>query len=218
MTLAIFDLDHTLICEDSDNMWGEFVCAQGLVDAEQYGKKNEQFYQDYKDGSLDAQAYLRFVAEPLSRLSMDQLAVLHQQFMLERVMAVMQEKAQALLQKHRDQNHTLMIITATNHFITQPIAEFLKVDYLLAAELEIKDGHYTGEPFGVPTFKEGKVIRLQQWLEENKRSIDGAYFYSDSHNDLPLLKLVEHPVAVDPDDTLRQYAIEHDMPIISLRD
>lgn len=218
MTLAIFDLDHTLLSDDSDNMWGDFIVEQGLVDEESYAKQNEQFYQDYKTGRLDAIAYLNFVAKPLSQIEPEILSKLHHQFMREKVEPVILAKGLALLDEHRQKGDLLMIITATNRFITGPIAERLGVDVLIAADLEVKEGRYTGKPSGVPTFKEGKVIRLQQWLKDNEQQLEGAYFYSDSHNDIPLLKLVEHPTAVDPDDKLREFAKQQKMPVITLRD
>ena len=218
MTLAIFDLDHTLLCDDSDNMWGDFIVEQGLVDGPSYSQRNQQFYQDYKNSSLDANAYLTFVAQALSQFEPASLVELHRQFMHEKVMPVILNKGRELLQQHRQQGHVLMIITATNRFITGPIAAELGVDVLIAADLEMKAGRYTGQPKGVPTFKQGKVIRLEQWLSENDSELAGAYFYSDSHNDLPLLELVDNPVAVDPDEKLKAFAEANSIPIISLRD
>jgi HAD superfamily hydrolase (TIGR01490 family) len=218
MTLAIFDLDHTLLSDDSDNMWGDFIVERGLVDGPSYSEKNERFHQDYKNGCLDARQYLSFVAEPLSRQKPEALAELHREFMLEKINPVILQKGRVLLEKHRQQGHLLMIITATNRFVTAPIAEALGVDVLIAAELAMEHGRYTGQPCGTPTLGEGKVIRLKEWLEEHDEDLTGAYFYSDSHNDIPLLKVVDNPVAVDPDDTLRQFAEENAMPLMSLRD
>lgn len=218
MALAIFDLDNTLISGDSDNLWGDFIVEQGLVDEKSYAQQNEKFFQDYKMGSLDAIAYLNFVAKPLSNLEAATLKNLHKQFMQEKIEPVVLAKGLALVDKHRQKGDLLMIITATNRFITEPIAKRLGVDVLLAADLEMKDGRYTGKPTGVPTFKEGKVVRLKQWVKENDEQLSGACFYSDSHTDIPLLELVDHPVVVDPDDKLRAFAEHSGMPIISLRE
>lgn len=217
MPLAIFDLDNTLLGDDSDYLWGQFIIEQGLVDEESYSEGNERFYQDYVRGDLDIYAYLAFVAEPLKRYSQAQLDSLHQQFMAAKIEPVILEKGRELLAEHRRQGHQLMIITATNSTITAPIAKALGVEVLLAPELEVVDGYITGEVIGTPTFQQGKVSRLQQWLAQHGGDLGGAFFYSDSHNDLPLLKVVDNPVAVDPDDTLRAYAQANGMPIISLR-
>lgn len=217
-TLAIFDLDNTLINGDSDHSWGEFLVEQGLVDTAWYQQENDRFYQQYQEGTLDNDAYLEFVLKPLSQHSIEQLNQWHQQFMQEKVLPMMQDKAKALLQKHRDQGHFLLIITATNAFITRPIAESLGVDAMLATEPEIIDQCYTGRYTGTACFHQGKVVRLQQWLKETGYSLEGSYFYSDSHNDLPLLKVVDNPVVVDADPILTAYAEQHQWPIISLRD
>lgn len=217
MTLAIFDLDNTLIADDSDNLWGQFVCEQGLVDAQDYGRKNEQFYEDYKAGELDIDAYLRLALSPLAGQAPETLARWHDQFMRDKIEPLFLPKAQALIDSHREQGHELLIITATNRFITEPIAQRLGIDELLACEGEIVDGRYTGEPAGIPSFGEGKVVRLHQWLEGRDTDLAGAWFYSDSHNDLPLLEIVDNPVAVDPDDTLRATALERAWQVLSLR-
>lgn len=217
VSLAIFDLDNTLIGGDSDHAWGEFLIAQGLVDERSYRRANDGFYHDYQRGELDIEAYLRFALAPLTRYSHAQLQTLHQQFMREVIATLQLPKAQQLLQTHRERGDFLLIITATNAFITAPIAASLGVDALLASEAEIVDGRYTGEPRGIPCFQHGKVERLQQWLRDSDHNLAGSSFYSDSHNDLPLLELVEHPVAVDPDPTLEQIAASRGWPIISLR-
>lgn len=217
MTLAIFDLDNTLIADDSDNLWGEFIVEQGLVDPDSYGSANDQFYEDYKSGSLNIFAYLEFVAQALSGFDEQELEVLHAKFMEEKINAVMLPKAEALLESHKAKGHTVMIITATNTFITEPIAKALGVDIILGADLERINGRFTGKVVGIPTFKEGKVKRLNQWLSEKNESMEGAYFYSDSHNDLPLLEIVENPVAVDPDETLLLAAKDKGFSVISLR-
>ena len=218
MTLAIFDLDNTLLGGDSDNLWGQFVCERGLVDGEDFAARNEQFYADYKAGVLDIDAYLRFALATLVGHSREELDAWHRDFMASKIEPILLPKAEQLLDSHRLQGHEMLIITATNEFITRPIAQLLGVPELIACQGEIVDGRYTGEPRGVPSDHAGKVTRLQAWLAERNASLAGAYFYSDSHNDLPLLELVDNPVAVDPDDRLRAYAIKKGWPVISLRD
>ena len=218
MGLAIFDLDNTLIAGDSDYAWGEFVVEQKIVDSEDYRQKNHQFYLDYQNGGLDIYAYLEFVFEPLSRIPRDELDTLHQQFMREVIDDMRLPAATHLLQRHRSRGDRLLIISATNRFIVEPICHSLGVTEVLASEPEIKDGQYTGKVAGIPTFQDGKVTRLQQWLEAENEHMDGAYFYSDSINDLPLLLEVDNPVVVDPDEKLRAEAVQRDWPIITLRD
>jgi len=217
LTLAIFDLDNTLIAGDSDHAWGEFLIEQGLVDATAYRAANDQFYAEYVSGALDIQAYLRFALQPLSRFSADQLSALHKAFFNAKIQAMMLPKARELIESHRAQGHRLLIITATNRFITAPIAQSLGIEDLLASDGEMQAGRYTGEPEGIPCFQEGKVKRLTQWLEAENENLQGSYFYSDSVNDVPLLETVAHPCAVDPDDRLRDVALERNWPIISLR-
>ncbi|MEM9254347.1 MAG: HAD family hydrolase [Pseudomonadota bacterium] len=218
MALAIFDLDNTLIAGDSDNLWGKFLCDEGLVDAESYSRHNDQFYSDYQAGTLDIDAYLRFALSSLIGVSAAQRNHWHQSFMQRMIEPILLPAANTLLEKHRKAGDELLIITATNRFITEPIAALLGVDNLIACEGEIIDGVYTGKPAGTPSYADGKVVRLQRWLKGREIELNGAWFYSDSHNDLPLLKIVDHPVAVDPDDTLREIALKRDWTIISLRD
>lgn len=218
MTLAIFDLDNTLLGGDSDHAWGDFLVEAELVDGESHRRQNDQFYQDYLNGELDIHRYHRFALSPVAGRPQEEVAAWRARFMDTRIKPLYQRKAEELLASHREQGHTLMIITATNRFITELIAEAMGIEHLLATEPEVVDGRYTGNIVGIPTFQDGKVKRLQEWLEEHGESLDGAWFYSDSHNDLPLLKQVDNPVAVDPDPTLEQYAREQNWPIISLRD
>ena len=218
MTLAIFDLDNTLLGGDSDNLWGQFLCERGLVDGEDFAARNDQFYADYQAGTLDIEAYLRFALSNLVGLSPRELRARHSDFMRSKIEPILLPKAEKLLAKHRQQGHQLLIITATNEFITRPIAELLGVTELIACEGEKVNGRYTGEPRGVPSYHAGKVTRLNTWLELHDISLDGAFFYSDSHNDLPLLELVDNPVAVDPDDILQARAETEGWPVISLRD
>ncbi|WP_054641770.1 HAD family hydrolase [Halomonas sp. KX33721] len=218
MSLAIFDLDNTLLSIDSDHAWGEFLVEQGAVDPVAYREANERFLADYNAGTLDMAAFLEMALKPLAENTPEQLAAWHQQFMASKIEPHILPKAEELLARHRTKGDTLLIITATNRFITGPIAERLGVDDLIAVEPEMIDGRYTGRVDGVPSYREGKVTRLQAWLEAQDLTMDGAWFYSDSHNDLPLLEKVDHPVAVDPDDTLRQVAEERNWRIMSLRD
>ena len=218
MSLAIFDLDNTLLSIDSDHAWGEFLVEQGAVDPVAYREANERFLADYNAGTLDMAAFLEMALKPLAENTPEQLAAWHQQFMASKIEPHILPKAEELLARHRTKGDTLLIITATNRFITGPIAERLGVDDLIAVEPEMVNGRYTGRVDGVPSYREGKVIRLQAWLEAQDLTMDGAWFYSDSHNDLPLLRKVDNPVAVDPDSALDQVAEERNWRIMSLRD
>ena len=217
VTLAIFDLDNTLIGGDSDHLWGQFVCEQHLVDGDDFARRIDQFYADYQRGTLDIDAYLRTVLSTLKGHSLAQLNAWHRAFMDSKIKPIMLPAASALIADHRRRGHELLIITATNRFITAPIAAALGVDNLVACEAEMVDGLYTGEPSGIPSYQAGKVTRRHDWLQGRGISLEGSWIYSDSHNDLPLLELVDNPVAVDPDDTLRARAVELGWPVISLR-
>ncbi|MEP1213550.1 MAG: HAD family hydrolase [Marinobacter sp.] len=217
MTLAIFDLDNTLLAGDSDHAWGEFLVEESIVDAEEYRQANDRFYQEYLNGELDIMRYLSFALQPLARHDMKQLMAWREQFVEKKIRPMMQASATELLNSHRDQGHTLLIITATNRFVTEPVAELLGIEHLIATEPELVNGRYTGAVAGVPSFQDGKVTRLHDWLESTGESLDGAWFYSDSHNDAPLLRKVANPVAVDPDPTLECIAKENGWKIMSLR-
>lgn len=217
VTLAIFDLDNTLIGGDSDHLWGQFASERGLVDNEDFAQRGDQFYADYRAGTLDIDAYLRHALSSLVGHTPQQLQAWHSEFMAEKIAPIMLPKAAALIADHRARGHALLIITATNRFVTAPIAHALGIDNLIACDAEVVAGRYTGNPSGIPSFQHGKVTRLRSWLAEHQLTLDDAWFYSDSHNDLPLLELVDHPVAVDPDDTLRATADQRGWPVISLR-
>ncbi len=217
MSLAIFDLDNTLLGDDSDYLWGQFLVQQGLVDGEFYTRENQRFYKDYQTGRLDILEFLAFSLKPLSEHSREKLDALHRQFMQEVIAPVMLPAARLLLEKHRAQDDILLIITATNRFITGPIATALGVENLLATEPEIIDGRYTGQVSGTPCFQAGKVERLKTWLRDNQQNLANSWFYSDSHNDLPLLEQVTHPVAVEPHESLAHHATARGWPVISLR-
>lgn len=218
MALAIFDLDNTLLGGDSDHAWGEFACELGLVDADSFGRANDAFYQDYLAGELDIHAYLRHALSPIAGEPRERIDAWHRQFMAEKVEPMILPRGLELIEQHRAAGDELLIITATNRFITGPIAERLGIPELLACEGEIIDGRYTGEPTGIPSYAEGKVTRLEQWLEKRDMTLDGSVFYSDSHNDIPLLEAVEKAVAVDPDERLADHARSRGWEIISLRD
>lgn len=216
MALAIFDLDNTLLTGDSDYLWGRFLVEQGLVDGDHYERENQRFYDAYKAGTLDIFEFLAFSLKPLAEHDMETLNGWHRQFMEQMIAPLIQAPAQALVEKHRQQGDTLLIITATNHFVTAPIAAAFGIDNLLATDAEIVDGRYSGGVAGTPCFQHGKVERLDSWLAETRHNLEGSWFYSDSHNDLPLLEKVTHPVAVDPDQQLADSATERGWPIISL--
>lgn len=216
--LAIFDLDNTLLNGDSDHAWGEFLIAQNLVNGKEHKQINDGFYENYREGNLNIDSYLKFVLQSIAGKTPDELAPLHQQFMQEIITPMLQKKALTLLEKHKSAGDYLLIITATNDFITTPIAHKLGVDDILASNAEIIAGRYTGQPTGTPCFQEGKVTRLKQWLKDHSFDLQQAYFYSDSFNDVPLLEVVGHPVAVDADEKLLMHAAKNHWDVISLRD
>ena len=218
MALAIFDLDNTLLNGDSDYLWGKFLAQQGRVDTEHYEKENQRFYDEYVAGTLDIFEFLEFSLAPLSQINMGELTELHNRFMDKCIRPLITTQSRALIQKHIQQNDTLLIITATNLFITAPIAKELGIPNILATDPEIIDNRYTGKVYGTPCFREGKVERLTTWLKETGDNLTDSCFYSDSHNDLPLLEVVKKPIAVDPDETLRSHAEMKDWDIISLKD
>ena len=218
MKLALFDLDNTLLDGDSDYEWAQFLIEEGVLHADEYNAKNDWFYERYKDGTLDINEFLDFQLKPIARRPRAQLDAWHSQFMQRRIRPIILPKAPELLARHGDA--LTAIVTATNRFITQPIASELGVSNLLATDIEEgPDGVFTGKPRGTPTFREGKIRRVRDWLGERGARLEDyeSWFYSDSLNDLPLLELVTHPVAVDPDATLRAQAAERGWPIISLR-
>lgn len=217
MRLALFDLDNTLLGGDSDHAWGDWLCERGILDGATYKARNDAFYQDYLAGRLNITDYLNFTLAIFGRTEMAHLDAWHREFMAECIEPIILPKALALLDKHRAAGDKLVIITATNRFVTAPIAERLGVDTLLATECEMVDGRYTGRTTDVPCFKEGKVTRLNRWMQENGFTLDGATFYSDSMNDLPLLEQVSYPVAVDPDPNLLAEAQKRGWPVMSLR-
>lgn len=220
MNLALFDLDNTLLEGDSDHAWGEFLCERGAVDRAEYEARNNEFFAHYKAGTLDNIAFLEFVLAPLARIPRNTLDALHADFMQSHVRSMMLPQGQALVKKHLDAGDLVAIVTATNAFVTAPIARAFGVQTLIATVPAQENGHFTGKPRGTPAFREGKVERVEDWLETqalNWQSFAESWFYSDSLNDLPLLEHVTHPVAVDPDPTLRAHAESTGWPVISLR-
>lgn len=220
MDLVLFDLDNTLLAGDSDYQWGQFLIEEGILDREHHFAQTEQYYQDYKDGNLDILAFLEFQLKPLATYPRVQLNAWHDRYMVRKIRPMMTEKSLALVEKHKQKGDLLVVITATNSFVTAPIARAFGVDNLIATDPEQVGGEYTGRVSGVPSFKQGKVTRLLQWLEargQRLQSFDATWFYSDSHNDLPLMKLVDHPVAVDADPILTEHARANSWPLISLR-
>jgi len=217
VSLAIFDLDNTLLGGDSDYLWGQFLVENGIVDRKYYEEANARFYEDYKNGTLDIVKFLEFALSPLADNQPHALHRWRAAFIEEKIKPLLLPAAAALIEKHRSAGDIPIIITATNRFVTEPIAQLYGIECLIATTPELKNGHYTGRFVGTPCFREGKVQRLKEWLAENDHDLTGSWFYSDSHNDLPLLSLVGFPVAVDPDEALGAYAIQNRWPIISLR-
>lgn len=218
MHLAIFDLDNTLLDGDSDYLWGRFMGEMGVVDREVYEQGNRRFYEQYQAGTLDIHAFVRFSLTPLRQRPMDELLRLRERFIDAVIRPVVLPAARQLVDSHRRRGDELLIITATNAFVTAPIAELLGVPHLLATEPAMAEGHFTGEIAGTPSFREGKIARLRAWLAEREAAFNHTWFYSDSHNDLPLLEAVQHPVAVDPDEALRSTAEQRGWPVVSLRE
>ena len=220
MELVLFDLDNTLLAGDSDFEWAQFLISKGVLDKEVYEARNQQFYDQYKAGTLDIFEFLDFQLKPLARHSRAQLDAWHREFMDTRVRPMMTPKAQALVKQHLDSGAVVAIVTATNSFVTGPIARAFGIPHLVATIPAQEYGAFTGKPRGTPAFKAGKIERVEAWLESLGlcwESFAKSSFYSDSHNDLPLMKKVGNPVAVDPDDTLRAHAGNHGWPVISLR-
>ena len=217
MILALFDLDNTLLAGDSDFEWAQFLIDRGVLDRATYEARNQAFYDQYKAGTLDIHEFLDFQLKPLSQYPRKVLDDWHAEYMRERILPMIRDSARALVDKHRGE--VRVIITATNSFVTAPIARAFGIEHLIATEPEVRDGAFTGGVSGTPCFREGKVERLEGWLTargESLKNVLKSTFYSDSHNDLPLLEQVGHPVAVDPDAALRAHAAARGWPVISL--
>ncbi len=216
MTLAIFDLDHTLINGDSDHLWGEYMVENGIVDEQAFRQRNDVFYQDYQRGTLDNDQYLAFALEPLTHYSIDELHAWRADYVEKWIRPMIAPGTARLLDEHRERNHHLMIISATNLFVSEPIGQMLGVTTVLATEPEIIANRYTGRFLGTPTYQQGKVAVLKEWIANNNNGLVGAYFYSDSLNDLALLEQVDNPVTVNPDDDLKLIAEARAWKIIDL--
>jgi len=220
LNLALFDLDNTILAGDSDYNWSRFLIQEGYLDGAIHAEKNEKFYADYKAGTLDIYAFVEFQFKPLARNPRTVLNQLLKKYVEEVIKPMITEKARALVKRHQDEGDLIIVITATNSFITKPIAELFGIENLIGTDPEEKEGEFTGKVSGLPSFKEGKVTRLEAWLKGKNLSLasfEQSYFYSDSHNDLPLMQKVTHPVAVDSDDILSEYAKSKGWPQISLR-
>jgi len=215
--LALFDLDNTLLTGDSDFEWAQFLIEQGVLDREVYEARNQTFFDQYKAGTLDIYEFLDFQLKPLSRHPRSVLDAWHREFMQQKVLPMVRDSARELVARH--EADLRVVITATNSFVTAPIAREFGIEHLIATEPEARDGEFTGEVTDIPCFREGKVKRLEAWLESQGRELQSfgqSWFYSDSMNDLALLERVTHPVAVDPDDRLRAHAQARGWPVISL--
>jgi len=220
LNLALFDLDNTILAGDSDYNWSRFLIQEGYLDGAIHAEKNEKFYADYKAGTLDIYAFVEFQFKPLARNPRAVLNQLLKKYVEEVIKPMITEKARVLVKRHQEEGDLIIVITATNSFITKPIAELFGIENLIGTDPEEKEGEFTGKVSGLPSFKEGKVTRLEAWLKNKKLSLasfEKSYFYSDSHNDLPLMQKVTHPVAVDSDDVLSEYAQSKGWPQISLR-
>ena len=220
MNLTLFDLDNTLLNGDSDFEWSQFLIRIGVLDRELFEAKNIAFYEHYKAGTLDIQEFLDFQLKPLSRHARKTLDEWHQRFMREQALGMITQTARDLVNRHRAAGDICVIITATNSFVTAPIAREFGVEHLIATEPEHKNGEFTGNVADVPCFREGKITRLENWLAQQGWALESfadTTFYSDSLNDLPLLTKVKNPIAVNPDDTLRQHAAQHGWQVMNLR-
>lgn len=220
MRLALFDLDNTLLAGDSDYEWGQFLVDRGVVERAEYEAQNRAYYEQYVAGTLDIHEYLGFALRPLAQHSADDLARWHAEFMSSRIRPLVTEAARTLVRKHLERGDLCAVITATNSFVTGPIAREFGVFNLIATEPEARNGRFTGRVAGTPCFREGKVRRLEEWLGNHGRHLpdfEESAFYSDSHNDLPLLERVSRPVAVDPDRELQERAVARSWEVISLR-
>ncbi|MDC3315401.1 HAD-IB family hydrolase [Candidatus Thioglobus sp.] len=210
MSLAMFDLDNTLIGGDSDYLWGEYLCEEGIIsDPVSFQKMNEYYYQQYEIGKLDIYAWAEFSFKVLTEYSLDKLNDLRQNFIQQKIEPIFLEKAQRFINQHKENGDTVLVITASNTFITSPIAKMYGINHLLATEPEFKDGRYTGKVSGIPCFQSGKIDNLMPWMDKQNENLKGSYFYSDSHNDLPLLELVDNPVAINGDPRLTAVANEN---------
>jgi HAD superfamily hydrolase (TIGR01490 family) len=220
LDLVLFDLDNTLLDGDSDFAWAQFLIAKGVLDREVQEARNVAFYEQYKAGTLDIFEFLDFQLAPLARHPRAQLDAWHREFMAEAIAPMITDRARALAHEQLMRGALVAVVTATNSFVTGPIVREFGIAHLVATIPAQEQGAFTGKPRGMPAFKAGKIERVEAWLESlglYLGSFERSWFYSDSHNDLPLMSRVSDPVAVDPDNTLRAHAMAHGWPVISLR-
>ena len=220
MELALFDLDNTLLAGDSDFEWAQYLIARGVLDREVYAARNEEFYRQYREGTLDIHEFLDFQLKPLARHPRAELVAWRADFVATRILPIITRAARALVRQTQESADLVAIVTATNSFVTRPIADEFGIDELIATDPEEVDGAFTGRVAGVPSFREGKIVRVESWLAARGLAWDAferTCFYSDSRNDLPLLERVSHPCAVDPDELLLGHAKTRGWPVISLR-
>ncbi len=219
MRLTLFDLDHTLLSGDSDFEWGQFLAVLGVVDRASHERRNRAFYEDYKAGTLDIEAFLAFQLEPLKSFPRHQLDRWHQQFMAQRIMPLIGPLARQKVADEQARSDLVAIVTATNRFVTAPIALAFGIEHLIATEPDTDpQGEFTGRVRGIPSFRAGKIARVDEWLASLGRhwdEFDATAFYSDSMNDLPLLERVTEPVAVNPDNALEALARAQHWPILN---
>jgi len=213
MPLALFDLDYTLLSGDSDHTWGHFLAEQAVVDPGEFIQRSDYYLAEYDAGRLDIDEFLAFQTAPLVATPYETLVALRERFIEEKIPPLVSDAARELVDWHREAGHTLVIITATNNFITAPIAGLFGIDHLIATELEVANGAFTGRIVGAPCFRDGKVEKLRGWLQNRDETLAGSWFYSDSRNDLPLLEQVDHPATVNPDSVLEAEARRRGWPI-----
>ena len=214
MALALFDLDNTLINGDSDYTWGLYLTEINIVNAEQHKASQDRFYQEYVDGILDINEFLEFQLTPLKENSLEELFSWREEFIEKKIKPLIHNDKIDLVQKHREAGDELVIITATNSFITAPIADLFGIKTLIATEPEQDSQGFTGKISGSPCFQAGKITKLNKWLVDSQETMQGSWFYSDSYNDLPLLLEVDYPVCVSPDKKLAEHAKANNWPII----
>ena len=220
MHLALFDLDNTLLAGDSDYEWTQHLLSKGILDRETFEARNKEFYEQYKAGKLNIVEFLDFQLQSLARNSRADLEAWHDEFMSERILPMLNQKSRDLVKQHQENGDICALVTATNSFVTGPICRELRIDHLIATIAAQENGQFTGKPRGIPSFREGKITRVESWLESLGlwwSSFERSWFYSDSLNDLPLLSMVSDPVAVNPDDTLHAHAKAEGWMILNLR-
>ena len=216
MELALFDLDHTLLEGDSDYLWGQFLCDIGAVERAQFEERNLEFYRDYQAGRLDIHEYLRFALKPLAENDMSLLLEWRRRFLGEKIEPIVAPQARALIEQHKKRGDLALILTATNLFVTEPIARMLGADDIIATRPEIIGARFSGEVAGVPCFGEGKLQCLKNWLGRHRPDCRQSWFYSDSINDLPMLEWADKPVVVHGDEALLRHAARRGWPTLSL--